>query len=272
MTFSLPFYDSDRAPPAKRVVLVTVDDFPCPSDQTALINYERLCERGARATMKVKTGNDRHMRWLPLVTGLSRSAQSSSRQAVERVEPVPKSITSAGFQTAAFLPEVDPQTRARLQLVGRQLGFQHISFRGTSSPDILRSAVPALCNQRRGLIVIHFPHIEDESAQQWRSMDFLGHAGRVDQSLGILTSLSGALSGDTVLVVATSPTCEGASLDPSAEIDLNVAFCGKAITASSFDRIGMVDVSATIMWMLGLSIPLGHEGKPIAPLQYAESL
>ena len=271
MTFSLDMYNPDRSPSAKRVVLVTVDDFPCPSDQSSLVNYERLLDRGARATMRVKTGTERNMQWLPLVTGLSRSAQLSSRQAVDRVEPVPKSITSAGFQTAAFLPEVDAQTRGKLQLVGRQLGFQQISFRGTATPDILRSAVPALCNQRRGLIAIHFPNLAPESSQQWRSMDFLGHSGRIDQSLGILTSLSGALSGETVLVVATSPA-RSEAVDQTAEVDLNVVFCGKAITPTSFDRIGMVDISATMMWFLGLSIPSGHEGKPLTPVQYAANI
>lgn len=265
-------YDPDRSPSAKRVVLVTVDDFPSTSDPSRLINYERLLERGARATMRVKTGTERNMQWLPLVTGLSRSAQVSSRQAVDRVEPVPKSITSAGFQTAAFLPDVDAQTRAKLQLVGRQLGFQHISFRGTSSPDILRSSVPALCNQRRGLIAIHFPNFVDESSRQWRSMEFLGHSGRVDQSLGILASLSGALSGETVLVIATSPSPFSGTADQPTEVDLNVVFCGKAITPSSFDKIGIVDISATIMWLLGVSIPFGHEGKPLTPLQDAAAV
>ncbi len=98
-------------------------------------------------------------------------------------------IANEGFQVTGFLPEVPPSLAGRAGLTGRELGLQHLSFRGATSSDVVSSAINALCTQRRGLIAIHLPDVARAGDRSGKSPEYGNAAQRVDQSLGILASL-----------------------------------------------------------------------------------
>lgn len=240
-------------PLVRRIVLVTIDGLPADAVQRpSMSNYRRLIERGSTAEISRGIAS-----WVPLLSGVSSSIFFDReipqlRHAVGRVDPVPRSVTYCGYQTSSFMSEADPATRAALLLQARDLGFQQMSFRGNNSADIVRSAVPALCNQRRGLIALHLSTLIETEADWSSSKDLLDPSDRIDQSLGILASLSGALTGDTLLVAVARDDQRFGS----------VTYVGRNVNTGPLGETELTDVAATLLWSLGVSIPAGYSGVP----------
>jgi hypothetical protein len=170
-----------------------------------------------------------------------------------RLETLPRVIAGEGFQTSAFMGEVPSTIRGTAGLIGRELGFQSLSFSGNTSAEILRSAVHALCSQRRGLIALHFGDVDCAGHEHgWMSYSYGAAARRVDQSIGILNALSAPGGGESLLVVLGHHTCD---------LTIPIVIAGRQIARSTLGAVSLLDIAPTILWALGISVPRNYQGR-----------
>ena len=258
----------------KRVVLVVIDGLrPDAIERFSLFNLRRLVERGASTlTARSVSPDFAAARLTSLLTGVSPSAhgviakRAGLPRVLGRVEPLARVVAGEGFQVSGFLPEVSSALASGAGLTGRALGFQQLSFKGCTSADIVSSALNALCTQRRGLLALHLPDTARASDSPGTSTDYGDAARRIDQSVGLLASLSGAASSDSLLVIVgdhrDDNDLKSSDVDASGN-RISVIIFGRCVSSCSLDGISLLDISPTILWSLGIPIPLGYEGRPL---------
>jgi hypothetical protein len=184
-----------------------------------------------------------------------------------RLETLPRVIAGDGFQTSAFMCEVPSTISGTAGLIGRELGFQSLSFSGNTSAEILRCAVHALCSQRRGLIALHFADVDRAGHEHgWMSYAYGAAARRVDQSIGILNALSAPGGGETLLVVAAGHGGGGEHpmnhlSDHPHDLTIPILLAGRPMARSTLGAVSLVDIAPTILWALGISVPRNYEGR-----------
>ena len=258
----------------KRVVLVAIDGLRSDAiERFSLFNLRRLAERGASTfDARSVTPDFAAARLTSLLTGVSPSAhgvitkRAGLPRVLGRVEPLARVVSGEGFQVSGFLPEVPPALASGAGLTGRALGFQNVSCKGRTSSDIVSSALNALCTQRRGLLALHLPDTARASDTSGTLLDYGDATRRIDQSVGVLASLSGAASGDSLLVIVGDHRDDNElkSSDADASDDrISVIIFGRCVSSCSLDGISLLDISPTILWALGIPIPLGYEGRPL---------
>ncbi len=251
----------------KRVVLVAIDGFePGTIERFSLFNFRRIIERGTSAVITPSVNSETTVGGaISLLTGMSSARGESEgtdlsflQHASGRIEPLARSICNEGLQVSGFLADAPAGMQAATRSFARDLGFHHLSFKGASSSEVVSASVNALCTQRRGLIGIHLSDLA--RAKRLECADDYGHAAqRIDQSLGILASLSGATSGDALLViVASQPGSTGGEACHS-----RVVLFGRSVDSRSCDDVSLLDVAPTILWALGLAVPRNYEGRPL---------
>ncbi|MEO8578382.1 MAG: hypothetical protein ABI556_16850 [Gemmatimonadales bacterium] len=251
----------------KRVVLVGIDGLePGTIERFSLFNFRRIIERGASAVIAPSVNSESTAGGvISLLTGMSSvrgEAEGAScsfiQRASRRFEPLAKSICNEGFQVSGFLGDVPAAAQAVTKSLAWHLGFHNLSFKGATSAEVVSASLNVLCTQRRGLIGIHL--LDLARAKRSEDSDDYGHAAqRIDQSLGILPSLSGATSGDSLLViVAAQPVATGTETGQS-----RLVLFGRSVESGTCDNVSILDVAPTIMWALGLAIPGNYEGRPL---------
>ncbi len=258
-------------PIVKRVVLVMIEGLtPDAVRFLSLYHLGRLRERGASGTIQSAASSLGGLR-LSLMTGVSPQSHGliTNRPpysgSLNRLNPMGACISAEGFQVSGFLPQLEPHLEGPARRLAVQLGFQHLSFKGTSASETVRTALNALCTQRRGLIAIHLDDIARRSEDgSWMSPAYAEAAQKIDQSAGLLSTLSGAEMGDTLLVVIADPSsgADGNALESQG--DVSVTLSGRCIQSCSLAGISMMDVSATVLWALGVSVPRNYEGRVLS--------
>jgi arylsulfatase A-like enzyme len=265
-------------PIAKRVVLVVVDGLrPDAIERFGLSNLARIANRGASTlTARSVSPCNTLACAASLMTGVSPSEHGiengrlSYPRSSNRLATLPNSIAAEGFQVAAFMGDVPMTIRGSATLIGKELGFQSVSFRGHTSAEILSSALHALCSQRRGLIALHFPDAAEAGGEYgWMSDSYGAAARRIDGSIGLLETLSGAAGGETLLVVVSGRG--GGGEDPKRHVsdhplDLTIPLmlAGRHIARCSLGKVSLLDIAPTILSALGLPIPRSYEGRVLS--------
>lgn len=264
-------------PMAKRAVLVVVDGLrPEAIGQFDLFNLQRLAERGA-STMCARSVSPTYTTTCvaSLLTGVSptehgmRTDRLTFPRIVSRLDTLPRSIASEGFPVSAFTCEVPSMIRGTAGLVGREMGFQSLSFKGRTSADVLSSALDALCTQRRGLIAIHFPDADRAGHEHgWMSDAYGMAARRMDQSIGILDAC-GTARGDTLLVIVADHGGGGENprnhlSDHPFDLTIPLVISGRHIAPCALGGVSLLDVPPTVLAALGIAVPRNYEGRVLS--------
>lgn len=276
---SRPTWEGPRPTPiAKRVVLAVVDGLrPDAIEQFGLTNLQRLADLGA-STLTAQTVSPSYATTCvaSLLTGVSpsehgmRTDRLSFPRSVSRLETLPRSIASEGFQVSAFMGDVPSMLCGTAGLVGRELGFQSLSFKGRTSADVLSSAVHTLCSQRRGLIALHFPDADRAGHEDgWMSTAYGAAAKRVDQSIGILDALSTPAAGETLLVIVADHGGGGENpkehlSDHPLNLTIPLIFSGRHVARCTLGDVSILDIPPTILSTLGIAVPRNCEGRVLS--------
>lgn len=245
---------------AKRVVFVVVAELRAEAiERYSLFHVGRLLARGARTSGTRAVAPDSSLsRLATILTGVSpgRHGVISDRPPVQgtlnRLDPIGACITSEGFQVSAFLPDMAPHEKAAARFIGRELGFQHLSFKGAGATEVVRSALNALCTQRRGLIAVHLSDLTRLSGHEWMSPAYAQAAHRVDQSVGLLATLSGSSSGESLFMLLVNHGSDAA-----------LGMSGPRVADREIAGTSLLDLPATILWTLGIPVPRNYEGRPL---------
>lgn len=263
----------------RRIVLVTVEGLDIKAiERLSLFNLSRLLKSAAVSPDALSEIPPTRSVWLAsLLTGVSRerhgvtSEKWTLERGLNRLEPVPQCITTAGFQVSAFLPQMNADASSQAKFIGRQLGFQQTTCRGANATEIVSSALNALCTQRRGLVALAFPDLASKALTP-SSSAYADAARCIDRAIGILSSLSGASSGDSLLMIVGANRTDGRLSEPVVTLERStflLLMSGQCVRPRTLGSIDLLDIPPTILWALGVSVPLSYEGRavtePFAP-------
>ncbi len=274
LIFSGPLIHIQMPMTVRRVVLVIVEGLKAEAiDRLSLFNLSRLVDRGASAlNVQSEISDLPATRLASLLTGVSPMRHGVTTggwtfgRTLSRLEPLASAIATEGFQATAFLPQLPPEHARRVGFIGRDLGFQQVTCKGSNASEVVSSALNVLCTQRRGLIAIRFSDLSGLDMLDVFSADYRSAAVRVDQSLGILSSLSGASSGDSLLVVAADQRAPAILEAPGKEPpsrNMSVVLFGRSVCRAQLDRASLLDIPSTILWALGVPVPRHYEGRAL---------
>jgi Arylsulfatase A and related enzymes len=253
----------------KRIVIATVEGLTTESiRRLSLFNLTRLVDRGAVAmNIESCTSGARAARFATLMSGVSQERHGvmaekfNFTRRISRVETVPQCISATGFQVSAFLPAMPDDRSSRARFICRELGFQEIVCKGRNASEIVSSALNTLCTQRRGLIAIQFPDLASLDAHRKTPEVYAETARQVDKAIGILASLSGSSSGESLLVLLADEAAGNGDVEHR---NFSLILSGRNVRSQLLERVVLEDIPATILGALGISPPRSYEGRELA--------
>lgn len=262
----------------RRVVLVVLDGLrPDAIDAFDLTHIRRLAASGASTeTGRTVTPSITAAAMTTLLTGLTpaRHGIVSERFHVPRVrgslDPLPRVLAAAGYPTEAFVGALPALYRGLASRIGRYLGIDRVQCAGVGAQEILAEATAALTTRRRGLFVLHWPDADRAGhAHGWMSREYAAGARALDAATAALVKLLRPDDDHTLLIALADHGGGGAittdhESDHPADWTIPIMFSGCGVRAG--DLCGpatLVDIPATVLSVLGISIPAGYEGQPI---------
>ena len=264
---------------AGRAVVVVLDGLrPDAINTFGLRNLMRMKEVGASSLEAATVSPSYTAACLTsLLTGLppAEHGVDSDRiffpRSTSRIEPMPRSVARHGYETSAFMGEVPFALRGLARKIGRAFGFQNASFSGNSSAEILRTAIRALCSQRRGLVALHFPDADKAGHQfGWMSAEYAAAAHQLDQTLGLVSSLAHSRADAQTLLVVLADHGGGGSRsnghvsDHPLDVTIPILLAGKCVQPSDLGPVSLLDIPATVLWALGISAPANYRGRVLS--------
>jgi arylsulfatase A-like enzyme len=188
------------------------------------------------------------------------------------VMPLPRALAAAGYPSTALMAEIPLIFRPVARQIVASLGVGESRFAGRDSAGVLLAAQRSLVSQRRGLIIMHWPDADRAGhAHGWMSHEYGEAARRMDRALGLLLDAHDILSDpSTVLVVLADHGGGGAVLNDHEsahrhDITIPIVFAGGSVTPGALTPdCTLLDVPATILWMLGVRPPVSYAGRVLS--------
>lgn len=263
--------------PVDRVILIVVDGLRADAiNALGLYHVARLRDCGAStasATSVSPLG-----RWpaiASLMTGVPPDAHGVLSDALplhsplSLLEPVPELLARAGLPSSAFLAEIPRDCRLFATRVAERLGFTAARFTGRTAHEIVAAARQSLTAQRRGLVVLHLGdldvvgHTEGRMSSAYREV-----AKRVDIAIGLTAALADVPRDPRTLLILISNHCGGG--DPRSdgishrlENTIPLILAGSPFPVRLAHSVSLLDVPATVLYALGVPIPVTYAGRPL---------
>lgn len=263
----------------RRVVVVVLDGLrPDAIDAFDLKHLRRLAHNGA-STMVAQTVSP-SITWpalTSLLTGvapdvhgvLSDSVHVPRRRA--KLAPLPELLLRCGYRSSAFLGEVPLLYRPVASRIAERLGFTEARFKGASASEVLMAARPTLAAQQRGMIFLHWADADRIGHEHgWMSPEYGEAAQRLDHALGLLVSSAELETDPRTLLIALADHGGGGLVanDHEGAHPLNttipLVLAGAAATCRQLGSVSLLDIPATIAWLLGLTPPSIYSGRVLA--------
>jgi hypothetical protein len=282
-------YSIERQPrvgstPADRVVLVVLDGLR--SDAIGafrLYHVARLSACGASTMDATTVAGSRWAAFASLAAGVSPECHGAlSRDGqfcgpFAPLTPVPELLAREGLPTTAFFAEIPRAQRLFASRIAERC-FTQVSFDGATARQILAAARHTLISQRRGLIVIHLPDLGDAGRTHgWMSPAYGEVATRVDATIGLAAALADVPRDPrTVLVLVSSHggggvDAHGYESDHELDRTIPLILGGSPMSVPLVPPVSLLDVPATVLYALGVSIPSSYEGRALREAFFADT-
>jgi predicted AlkP superfamily pyrophosphatase or phosphodiesterase len=258
---------------ARRVVVVVLDGLrPDAIDRFALPQLSRLIANGAysaHATTVSPSVTTAAM--TSLVTGVSPAVHGLAGDRVfiprppEDLIPLPEILARHGIPSTAYMAQVPRLFRGLASRIGRRLGLSGLYLTGTNAADVLSAARSTLNDQRRGLILLHWPDADRAGhAHGWMSPQYADACRRLDVALRMLCGL--AHDPDTLLIALADHGGGGVDArdhDSTHALDRTIPLLlsGAGIGRTCLPPSSLLDVPPTILHALGVAVPEWYEGR-----------
>lgn len=262
-----------------RVVLVVLDGLrPDAVDAFDLAHVADLAARGAATfSARTVTPSVTAAAMASLFTGLApaRHGVVSDRFHVPRqrgrIDPLPRVLAGAGFQSSAFIESLPCLYAGLARQIARHVGIDRAVCSGETAQAIVASARPTLAQQRRGLIVLHWPDADRAGHEHgWMSRAYEAGARAMDQALGELVSeLALDNDGGTLMIALADHGGGGAIVNDHdsthpADQTIPIILAGAGVEAGPLTRpVSLLDVPPTVLWALGVACPATYEGRAL---------
>lgn len=186
------------------------------------------------------------------------------------LHPLPRHLAAHGLPTSAFLASMPLLFGSIARRIAAHAGVGQAKFSGRGALDILAAARPALRDQRRGLILLHWPDADRAGhAEGWMSESYGKAAWEMDAALGALVRAVDLTDPETLFVALADHGGGGAvrthhnsthPLDTTIPIFLSGGAVrrGELVTGAT-----LLDVPATVCWALGLPQPESFAGRAL---------
>ncbi len=265
-------------PPVQRVVLVVLDGLrPDAIPRFGLPHLAALARVSAFTLLgRTVQPSVTACAMASLLTGATpeRHGLQSERFHLPRAKgalhPLPRHLAAAGLPTSAFLAAMPLLFGSIARRIAGHLGVERSRFTGRGALDILAAARPALRDQRRGLVLLHWPDADRAGhAHGWMSEQYGAAAWEMDAALGALVKAVELDDPGTLLVALADHGGGGAvrthhnSTHPL-DTTIPIFLAGGAVQAGELGAgATLLDVPATICWALGLPLPESYVGRPL---------
>jgi hypothetical protein len=187
--------------------------------------------------------------------------------------PLPQILLAAGMPSSAFLGELPAFYRMFASRIAERLGFSHARFNGKSAAEVLLASASALRVQREGLIFVHFADADRAGhAHGWMSAQYAEAARRVDTALGQLAARIDVEHDESTVLIALADHGGGGVVPDEHDEDhpLNTTIplivAGRAVRHLCLRDACLLDVPATVAWVLGGLIPDSYSGRALVEI------
>ncbi len=268
----------DRSAGVNRVILVVLDGLR--ADSIALFPLPQLAAlaRGGAATFAARTVQPSitAAAMTSLCTGVAPATHgvTSNRFGVPRggsgLELLPRLLSAHDHPVDVFMRHVPRLWRMVGTHAARAIGAE-ISFAGNTADGILDAALPLLLARHRGLQVLHW-HDADRAghADGWTSAAYVAAARRMDAALGRLVTWTGILHDPSTVLIACADHGGGGGVARDHEADhpldwtIPIVIAGGGVRATELNGgHSLLDIPATIAWLLGVPQPASYSGRPM---------
>jgi arylsulfatase A-like enzyme len=189
---------------------------------------------------------------------------------LHRLRPLPREVALAGLQTTGIVREVPWPLRPLARRIVRELGLAQSHFALPQARELLRRALPALRDQRDGLIVMHWPDCDAIGHRYgWMSQAYLAAVSCMDHALGAMRAVLRESAHETLLVALADHGGGGwvATHHDSAhplDCTIPILLSGAGVVPQVLDgTYTLLDAPPTVLWALGLPVPAPWVGTPM---------
>jgi predicted AlkP superfamily pyrophosphatase or phosphodiesterase len=184
---------------------------------------------------------------------------------------IPRLLADAGQPTSAFIHHVPFLYAALAKRIARHVGVTKAHFGGECAEAILAAAQPTLEQQRRGLIMLHWPDADRAGHEHgWMSAGYERGARALDASLGTLVAQLDLARDPATLLIAFSDHGGGGAVyndhDSDHPLDQTIMcmLAGAAVEPRELTGpVSLLDIPATILWSLGVARPASYAGRAL---------
>ena len=266
------------APVIQRVVLVVLDGLrPDAIPRFALPHLSALASRSAFTLLgRTVQPSVTACAMASLLTGAApeRHGLQGERFHLPRprgsLHPLPRHLAAHGLPSSAFLAAMPLLFSSVARRIAAHLGVTQARCTGRGCLDILAAARPALRDQRRGLVLLHFPDADRAGhAHGWMSEPYAAAAWEMDAALGALVRAIDLSDPGTLLVALADHGGGGTRRDhhDSAhplDTTIPIFLAGGAVRDGELPAgATLLDVPATLCWALGVPVPESYAGRPL---------
>lgn len=268
-----------RQPAVRRVIVVVLDGIRSDAVETfGLEHLARLARSGA-ATMAARTVRP-SVTWAaltslicgvpPEVHGIVADSLHLPRPR-SALTPLPELLSRSGYSSAAFMGRVPLLYRGVASRIAKGLGFSEALFTGARSSQVLAAGRQRLQSQRHGLLFFHFADADRAGhAHGWMSASYGAAAREVDAALGDLADQC-QLPDDPHTLLITLADHGGGGMRPREHEDdhplnlvIPLVLAGGGVRCTGLGGATLMDVPATIAWVLGAPVPQAWTGRILA--------
>ena len=267
-----------RETPVRRVVVVVLDGLrPDAIPRFGLTHITALAKCGA-STMLGRTVSPSvtACAMASLLTGAApeRHGLQSDRFHLPRsrgpLHPLPRVLAEHALPTSAYLASMPLLFTGVAQRIASHAGVTQARFRGKDCGEILATAGTSLREQRRGLILMHWPDADRAGhASGWMSAAYADAAQRMDAAVGALVRAIDLDDPATLLIALADHGGGGAvpdhhNSDHPLDRTIPLMLAGGAVRRGELPAgSSLLDVPATICWALGVPRPESFAGVPL---------
>lgn len=267
-----------RVSPIQRVIVVVLDGLrPDAIPRFGLHHTAALARRGA-STMLGRTVEPSvtAAAMASLLTGATpeRHGLQDTRFRITRprgvLHPLPRVLAEKSLPTSAFLARMPMLMTGIAQRISTHLGFSQARFSGLGASDILTAATATLREQRRGMILLHWPDGDAAGhAHGWMSEGYADAARGMDRELGRLVAMLDLEDPATLLIALADHGGGGTRVDhhdSAHPLDrtIPIMLAGGAVRRGDLGAgSSLLDVPATVCWALGIAQPESYAGRPL---------
>lgn len=270
-----------RVTPVRRVILLVLDGLrPDAIPRFGLTQLAALGRMGASTNLgRTVTPSVTACAMASLLTGAApeRHGLTDTRFRIPRprgtLHPLPRVLAEHAYPTSAFLARMPLLFTGIAHRIAAHLGVSQARFSGLGASDVLTAATATLREQRRGLILMHWPDGDAAGhAHGWMSEGYAQAARTMDREVGRLVSMLDLDDPSTLLIALADHGGGGARVDNHdsmhpLDTTIPIMLAGGAVRRGALGAgASLLDIPATICWALGIPRPESYAGRPLEQL------